>query len=216
MAKTTRHIACVLAVMLLVAPAAVEAADVGGTLTVAYATLFDENMNPLLGPAPSKVFYDVMYEYLVYNDPLTLKAEPGLAERWSMSDDGKRWVFFLRKGVTFTDGTELTAEDVKFSLELLVRKESRWPFRSTFLRTEPKVLDRHTIAFDAREGSLADLDQSFAYFLGLPIVSKAHYDKVGDKGYDERPIGSGFLVPVARATRQGGVGQARSVQRDHL
>ena len=51
-----------------------------GTLTVAYATLFDENLNPLLGPAPSKVFYDVMYEYLVYNDPQTLKAEPGLAD----------------------------------------------------------------------------------------------------------------------------------------
>src|SRR3989442_4156849 len=107
-----------------------------------------------------------------------------------MSDDVKRWVFFLRKGVTFADGTELTAEDVKFSLELLVRKESRWPFRSTFLRTEPKVLDRHTIAFDPREGRLADLDQSFAFFLGLPIVSKAHYDKFGHKSYDERPIGS--------------------------
>ncbi|PYQ00939.1 MAG: hypothetical protein DMF83_26895 [Acidobacteria bacterium] len=215
MAKTTRHIACVLAVMLLVAPAAVEAADVGGTLTVAYATLFDENMNPLLGPAPSKVFYDVMYEYLVYNDPLTLKAEPGLAERWSMSDDGKRWVFFLRKGVTFTDGTELTAEDVKFSLELLVRKESRWPFRSTFLRTEPKVLDRHTIAFDAREGSLADLDQSFAYFLGLPIVSKAHYDKVGDKGYDERPIGSGPYKLKAKRAGDAVTFEARADWRQH-
>ena len=95
------------------APVAVGAATgPTGTLTVAYATLFDENLNPLLGPAPSKVFYDVMYEYLVYNDPQTLKAEPGLAERWSMSQDGKRWIFFLRKGVTFSDGAEFTAEDV--------------------------------------------------------------------------------------------------------
>ncbi|PYO52557.1 MAG: hypothetical protein DMD83_25705, partial [Candidatus Rokuibacteriota bacterium] len=174
------------------APAAVRAATgPTGTLTVAYATLFDENLNPLLGPAPSKVFYDVMYEYLVYNDPQTLKAEPGLAERWSMSPDGKRWIFFLRKGVTFSVGTEFTAEDVKFSIELLERKESRWPFRATYLRVEPKVLDRHTIAFDAKEGGIADLDQSFSYFLGLPIVSKAHYGKVGDKGYEEHPLGTG-------------------------
>jgi ABC-type transport system substrate-binding protein len=46
-----------------------------------------------------------------------------------MSQDGKRWVFFLRKGVTFSDGTEFTAEDVKFSMELLTRKDARWPFR---------------------------------------------------------------------------------------
>src|SRR5262249_26254051 len=162
MSMTTRLAWSLLLIVVLSAPV-VAPADSGphGTLTVAYATLFDENLNPLLGPAPSKVFYDVMYEYLVYNDPQTLKAEPGLAERWSMSPDGKRWTFFLRKGVTFSDGTEFTAEDVKFSLELMERKDSRWPFRSTSLRIEPKVLDRHTIAFDAKEGGIADLDQSF-------------------------------------------------------
>ena len=172
---------------------------VAGRLTVAYATLFDETLNPLFGPAPPKVYYDVMYEYLIYNDPQTWKAEPGLAERWSMSSDGKRWVFFLRKGVTFSDGTELAAEDVKFSMELLTRKEARWPQRATFLRAEPKVLDRYTIAFDSRsEGGLADLDQTLSYIIGMPIVSKAHYEKVGDKGYDERPVGTGPYRFTAR------------------
>ena len=193
MSITIRRLAWSLLLIVVLSAPVVAPAATGprGTLTVAYATLFDENLNPLLGPAPSKVFYDVMYEYLVYNDPQTLKAEPGLAERWSTSPDGKRWTFFLRKGVTFSDGTEFTAEDVKFSLELLVRKESRWPFRSTYLRVEPKILDRHTIAFDAKEGGIADLDQSFSYFLGLPIVSKTHYQKVGDRGYEEHPLGTG-------------------------
>src|SRR5262245_14503868 len=192
MAKVARRIGlslllvCVSVLMARAAPA-----PTSTTLQIAYATLFDENLNPLLWPAPSKVFYDVMYEYLLYNDPQTLKVEPGLAERWSMSQDGKRWIFFLRKGVTFSDGTELTAEDVKFSLELLVRKESRWPLRATFLRTEPKVLDRYTVAFDSKDGGLADLDQTLSCFLGLPVVSKAHYDKVGDKGYEDHPLGTG-------------------------
>ena len=124
MSNVARRIALSLLLVFISVFAAAQAAapPPGGTLHVAYATLFDENLNPLHGPAPSKVFYDVMYEYLLYNDPRTLKVEPGLAERWTMSPDGKRWVFFLRKGVTFSDGTELTAEDVKFSLELLVRK----------------------------------------------------------------------------------------------
>src|SRR5262249_62357556 len=61
----------------------------------------------------------------------------------------------------------------------------------TSLRCEPKVVDRHTIAFDAKDGGIADLDQSFSYFLGLPIVSKTHYQKVGDRGYEEHPLGTG-------------------------
>jgi len=217
MSSVTRRLALsfVLIGVLAASVAANAATAPTGTLTVAYATLFDENLNPLLGPAPSKVFYDVMYEYLVYNDPQTLKAEPGLAERWSMSPDGKRWTFVLRKGVTFSDGTELTAEDVKFSLELLERKESRWPLRATFLRVEPKVLDRYTIAFDAKEGGVADLDQTFSSFLGLPIVSKAHYDKVGDRGYEEHPLGTGPYRFKARRAGDSVSFEARSDWKTH-
>src|SRR2546426_248154 len=123
--SVVRSLLC-LAVVASVAAARADAAQPSGTLTVAFATLFDETLNPLFGAATSKAYFDVMYDYLIYNHPQTLKTEPGLAERWSMSNDGKRWVFFLRKGVTFTNGAELTAEDVKFSMELLTRKESRW------------------------------------------------------------------------------------------
>lgn len=185
--------------ILAVTPVAAGPAEISGTLTVAYFTLFDETLNPLLAPAAPKAYYDVMYEYLVYPDPDTWKLLPGLATRWQTSPDGRSWVFFLRKGVTFSDGTELTAEDVKFSLELLTRKEARWPLRATFLLLQPRVVDRHTIAFDSKtERGVADVDGAFAQFLGLPIVSKAHYEKVGDRGYDERPIGTGPYVFKAR------------------
>jgi oligopeptide transport system substrate-binding protein len=38
--------------------------------------------------------------------------EPALAERWDVSSDSRRFVFHLRHGVTFTDGTPLTARTV--------------------------------------------------------------------------------------------------------
>src|ERR1043165_9644196 len=44
-----------------------------------------------------------------------LKIIPGLAERWEISDDGKRWRFYLRKNVKFHDVSPFTAEDVIFS-----------------------------------------------------------------------------------------------------
>src|SRR5262245_12012828 len=41
---------------------------------------------------------------------------PWLAESWSVSDDGLRWTFELRKDVTFHDGRRMTADDVRNSL----------------------------------------------------------------------------------------------------
>ena len=47
----------------------------------------------------------------------TQKNEPELAESWKILENGKKIVFQLRAGVTFSDGTPLTPDDVKFTLK---------------------------------------------------------------------------------------------------
>jgi ABC-type oligopeptide transport system substrate-binding subunit/class 3 adenylate cyclase len=42
---------------------------------------------------------------------------PSLAERWEISDDGLHYVFHLREGLTWSDGTPLTAHDVEFGIK---------------------------------------------------------------------------------------------------
>ena len=42
---------------------------------------------------------------------------PSLAERWEIADDGLRYVFHLREGLTWSDGTPLTAHDVEFGIK---------------------------------------------------------------------------------------------------
>ena len=50
---------------------------------------------------------------------------PGLAERWEqMPDDKKTWVFHLRRGVKFHDGTDFTADTVIWNLERYFNKDS--------------------------------------------------------------------------------------------
>ena len=49
---------------------------------------------------------------------------PSLAERWEISDDGLRYVFHLREGLAWSDGTPLTAQDVEFGVKRVLDPES--------------------------------------------------------------------------------------------
>ncbi|MFY0612857.1 MAG: ABC transporter substrate-binding protein, partial [Hyphomicrobiaceae bacterium] len=55
---------------------------------------------------PTNAINGIIYESLVTRDP-ALKLEPELAESWKIEDNG--WVFKLRKGVKFHDGSDFTA-----------------------------------------------------------------------------------------------------------
>lgn len=55
-------------------------------------------------------------EYLCFTNPDNV-TRPMLAERWEVSDDLKTWTFYIRKGVMWHNGEELTAEHVKWNIE---------------------------------------------------------------------------------------------------
>lgn len=50
-----------------------------------------------------------------------LQVEPRLAERWEFNESTNTYRYFLRKGVKFHDGSELGAEDVKYTYDLIVK-----------------------------------------------------------------------------------------------
>jgi peptide/nickel transport system substrate-binding protein len=81
------------------------------------ATATLDPLNPLNGNGD--IFtYNVIYSGLVRSDPTgrTNKIVPSLADRWTVSGDGKTYTFHLRPGVKFSNGQPLTAEDVAWTL----------------------------------------------------------------------------------------------------
>src|SRR6185312_2839364 len=60
-----------------------------------------------------------VYDTLVEPDE-NLEMQPALAQSWDVSPDQLTWTFQLRPGVTFHDGSPLTAEDVVFSYRRII------------------------------------------------------------------------------------------------
>jgi peptide/nickel transport system substrate-binding protein len=83
-----------------------------------------QTMDPhAVSSAPVLGFLNNIYEGLVRRGP-DMVIEPALATSWEPIGDGAGWRFHLREGVTFQDGSEFTADDVRFSYERASSEES--------------------------------------------------------------------------------------------
>lgn len=75
--------------------------------------------NPLVSVhGPDQQVMDLIFQKLIINNS-DFQFEGRLAESWEVSDDAKTFTFHLYPGLTWNDGTPLTAEDVKFSFNLM-------------------------------------------------------------------------------------------------
>ncbi|TIO48089.1 MAG: ABC transporter substrate-binding protein, partial [Mesorhizobium sp.] len=76
------------------------------------------HLDPTAGAAAAidEVLYANVFEGLTRIGP-NGEVIPDLAESWTISDDGKIYTFKLHTGVKFHDGSDFSADDVKFSLD---------------------------------------------------------------------------------------------------
>ena len=142
--------------------------------------------DPAVGSdTPAYRLYPNLYDSLVEFDySLPAKIIPSLATKWDVSSDGLAYTFYLKQGVKFHDGSELTAEAVKFSMDRMMTMKQgvsfMWEGRIKPGNTE--VVDKYTVRIK--------LDKKFAPFLGTlpyfnivnPEVIKAHTEKPGPYG----------------------------------
>jgi peptide/nickel transport system substrate-binding protein len=118
-----------------------------------------------------------------------LNVQSNLALSWNNSPDGLRWRFHLRKGVRFHDGVELTAEDVKFTLDEILNPENDSPFL-TLLKDIKKVEAREKYQVEI---TLKHPNASLLFYLDVGILPK-HLLQGKDITRDEfnyHPIGTG-------------------------
>ena len=97
-----------------------------------------------------------MFDNLIRHDPRDggQTIIPDLAHSWEISKDGKSYTFFLRKGVQFHDGAELTADDVKATFDRIAKPPSGISIpRSILFKavSEINAKDPYTVEFKLSE-----------------------------------------------------------------
>ena len=106
---------------------AAASADAGKVIYKVGWTRQPDNLNPFIGfESPAFEMWYLTYDSLVGYDPKTLspmKGEnsTGLATDWTVSDDGLTWTFTIRKNAKWSDGVPLTAKDVAFTYNYIVK-----------------------------------------------------------------------------------------------
>jgi peptide/nickel transport system substrate-binding protein len=101
-----------------------DAAPVRGGRLVTGAISDAKVLNPVLSSdVPSAEVWGRIYESLIRVDPQTGQPQPRLAERFDVGADGQTLTFTLRQGLTWSDGTPFSGEDVKLTAEAVMRSK---------------------------------------------------------------------------------------------
>ena len=113
----------------------------------------------------------LIFDGLVGRNAETLQIDPNLAEFWTQSPDHLKWTFKLRKGVQWSDGQPVTADDVVFTFALIYDKNLPIAARDILTFSgKPllvKKINNATVQF-----TLPTVIGPFLDMLGVPIVPK--------------------------------------------
>lgn len=89
-----------------------------------------------------------IYAGLMAYPPGETELVPGLAESYTISEDGKAYTFKLREGLTFTDGTPFNAEAVKWSIDRVMRLGGDPSWLVTDFVESVDVVDEYSVKFN--------------------------------------------------------------------
>jgi peptide/nickel transport system substrate-binding protein len=168
-----------------------------GTLRLVVPGFSGEDLDPgLFKTADESTYLPILYDALIFFDPATGKLAPSLATKWDRAADGTL-TFTLRSDAKFHDGSPVTSEDVKFSIERYIGRGTPKlaPAAGARLGALIDTIETPsptTVVFKSKGLAPAMLDDLAPNGGIAPyIVPKAVVAKLGDAEFNKHPVGSG-------------------------
>src|SRR5581483_423633 len=182
-------VALIAALATACAPAQPAQSKPGGPVvaTIARPGVMVESLNPY-AHSTTQIYptWKHVIEPLVEWDWTKKDLVPVLAESWS-NPENRTWLFKLKQGVRFHDGSESTAEDVVHSYTRILKDPDSKQASSINGIDDMEVLDRYTVSLHTKTPDAALLFRLSQRF----ITSKALYDRLGPAEADKLAIGTG-------------------------
>ncbi|MBI3957494.1 MAG: ABC transporter substrate-binding protein, partial [Chloroflexi bacterium] len=111
-----------------------------------------------------------------------------LAESVDVSPDGLTYTFKLHEGVKFHDGTDFSAEDVKYTYDFYRNPDNAMSIAGDFTGVESvEAVDAKTVVVHMSDVNAA----SMVTWAATPIVQSKYHAEVGEEKYRTAPIGTG-------------------------
>ncbi|MFG2472352.1 ABC transporter substrate-binding protein [Streptomyces canus] len=166
----------------------------GGTLTFAVGS--DSGCVDPQQVGSNESIYSVRQtvDSLTDQDPETGKIVPWLAKSWDVSSDARTFTFHLRSGVTFSDGSKLTAQVVKDNFDAVPKLGALGTLAQGYLSgvKSTTVVDPLTVTVTFKQPNAQFLQATSTHSLG--IESSASVTKTPQQKCTEGAIGSGPFV----------------------
>ena len=173
-----------------------------GKLTVMVAALGNERFDKSFSSGADKNQGRMLHGLLVETNEKT-ELIPGLATSWGLSDDGMAWIYTIREGVKYHDGTEMTPEDVRWSLDHQYGPGASEYTMSSTSEAFSKIMDKieliepnvMSIRFQRVETGFMPYATSAAGATWLTIIPARDSlrNEAEESAYDKNPIGNGPL-----------------------
>jgi len=184
------------------APAVKPAATAANTLTFLFAGDTNRLDPPAMDAQEGFIATTAMYEGLVRYKSGSTDVEPALADKWDISPDGMQYVFHLKPGVKFHDGSPLTAAAVAFSFDRAINKDNPlyqdaqgdyggFPYIGDYISnvvTKVQAVGDLDVQFTLNR-KFSPLLSNLAIPPGF-VISMEALKKYG-KGINENPVGTG-------------------------
>jgi peptide/nickel transport system substrate-binding protein len=170
----------------------------GGTATVVSSegptSLDPVTVAPPGSVRPSVSIFDTLAELM----PGSKEPQPALAESWKESPDARTYTFELRPGVEFSNGEELSAEDVVYSFQRA--KEIPYSTVAQFLTNLSEVVATGPMTVEAKFSKPEPAFIDLISLASFGIVPKDVVEEEGDKAFGRHPVGTGpFMLKSATA-----------------